>query len=119
KSFFIFRKPFFKAFVAFLYSLSQLCQKVRDYFFRQNTCLLPDPGAGLFCPAIDVKPECRNSLSLYLFPASHESQRSGLMGAAPGGAAGDMDPGEDAVGEIFFPHPFNAMSQKPLRAAQP
>ena len=38
--------------------------------------------------------------------------------AAPGGTAGNMDPGEDTVGKIFFPHPFNTMGQKPLRTAQ-
>ena len=103
--------------MAFLYRLSQFSQKFRDYLFRQDTCLFPDSGTRLFCLAIDENPECRNRLSLYLFPASHESQRSGLMSAAPGGTAGNMDPGEHTVGKIFFPHPFDTMGQKPLRTA--
>ena len=40
------------------------------------------------------------------------------MGAAAGGTAGDMDPGEDAVRKILFPHSFNTMGQKPLGTAQ-
>ena len=30
----------------FLYGLSQFSQEFRDYFFRQDTRLFPDPGAG-------------------------------------------------------------------------
>ena len=41
------------------------------------------------------------------------------MSPAAGRAAGDMDSGKQTVGEVFFSHSFDAMSQKPLRAAYP